>query len=183
MKGMPIKMSTGKDFTNCLAMVQAGELDAAELQAHIDALEARQFVEIPIIEMSADRKSVVIMACDKVNKGMEILNIAAATVSSLEMLEAPVRGGMVAEMPLESGAPVKGGGERLPVGDLTPIEAEPVNTLDPVEAIPEQERVTLTKALPAGTTHLRVQALTDPFEAIGITRAEIQHIREVLNNG
>ena len=39
MKGFPKTLKTKEDYYNCLAMVAAGELDAADLERKIDSLE------------------------------------------------------------------------------------------------------------------------------------------------
>ena len=61
MKGYPTMLKTKEDYFNCLAMVQAGELEAAGLTEALDALEKRRYIESRIISTSSDRQQVTIM--------------------------------------------------------------------------------------------------------------------------
>ena len=52
MKGYPKKLKTKEDYYNCLAMVQAGELEAAGLVEALDALEERRYIPCNILQIS-----------------------------------------------------------------------------------------------------------------------------------
>lgn len=69
MKGYPNNFNTKEDYYNCLAMVQAGELEAAGLNEALDALEEQRYIHTAIMSKSADRKEVSIMLCTEVVKG------------------------------------------------------------------------------------------------------------------
>lgn len=63
MKGYPKILKTKEDYLNCLAMVQAGTLEAAGLTEALDALEKRRYIESRLMAVSDDRKEVQIMYC------------------------------------------------------------------------------------------------------------------------
>ena len=48
MKGFPKTLKTKEDYYNCLAMVAAGELDAADLERKIDSLEKQRFIQCAV---------------------------------------------------------------------------------------------------------------------------------------
>lgn len=58
MKGFPKTLKTKEDYYNCLAMVAAGELDAADLERKIDSLEKQRFIQCAIVEVVPEKKAV-----------------------------------------------------------------------------------------------------------------------------
>lgn len=69
MKGYPNNFNTKEDYYNCLAMVQAGELEAAGLIEALNALEEQRYIHTVILSRSEDGKSVHIMLCSEVAIG------------------------------------------------------------------------------------------------------------------
>ena len=69
MKGYPNNFNTKEDYYNCLAMVQAGELEAAGLIEALNALEEQRYIHTVILSRSEDGKSVHIMLCPEVTIG------------------------------------------------------------------------------------------------------------------
>ena len=69
MKGYPKTIGTGRDLLNLLQLVQAGELEAADLKASIEALKACAWQTVPVLEVSADRKTVTVRYCAEAEKG------------------------------------------------------------------------------------------------------------------
>lgn len=61
MKGYPTQLKTKEDFYNCLAMVQAKELNAAGLQQALDALEEQRYINAGILSKAQENKQVNIM--------------------------------------------------------------------------------------------------------------------------
>ena len=87
MKGFPKKIATGNDLYNCLSLVQAGELPANELSAAIEAVEERQYIAVPIVEISEDRKTVVINPCAEVAAGVKVKNNYTTTIKEARAME------------------------------------------------------------------------------------------------
>ncbi len=97
MRGFPKKIATGEDLYNCLSMVQSGEIPANALTEAIEQVEQRKYISIPILELSEDRKTVVISRCaeavvDVQVKGGEDMKIDAiqtveSSNSSASMME------------------------------------------------------------------------------------------------
>ena len=74
MKGFPKVLKTAQDVKNCKSMVDAGELETADLLAAIEAIENQNFIKCPIRELAEDRKTVTIGYCSEAKEG----NMAAA---------------------------------------------------------------------------------------------------------
>lgn len=49
MKGFPKTLKTKEDYYNCLAMVAAGELAAADLLAKIESAEAQRYIQCAVV--------------------------------------------------------------------------------------------------------------------------------------
>ena len=58
MKGFPKTLKTKDDYYNCLAMVAAGELAAADLLAKIESLEKQRYIQCAIVSVAEDKKAV-----------------------------------------------------------------------------------------------------------------------------
>ena len=71
MKGFPKILKTKEDYYNCLAMVAAGELAAADLLAKIESAEKQRFIQCAIVEVAAEKKAVTIYYCDEAAVGMK----------------------------------------------------------------------------------------------------------------
>lgn len=147
MKGFPKTIGTGQDLFNCLAMVQAGELAAADLKNTIEAIEARAYIPCPIGAISEDRKTVTINYCPEA-QAAQAVNTATAgcTISTVEHKK------------VSTGTEGTGS-----------------------ETGPNQTIVTLSAALGAGETVLKIPAPTSPYTALGITQKQINSIMEVLD--
>lgn len=70
MKGFPKILKTKEDYYNCLAMVAAGELAAADLLAKIESLEKQRYINCAVVEATAEKKAVTIYYCDEAAAGM-----------------------------------------------------------------------------------------------------------------
>lgn len=68
MKGYPKQLKSKADYFNCLAMVQAGELEAAGLTEALDALEKSRYITTGILETPAANQ-VLIMFCNEAAAG------------------------------------------------------------------------------------------------------------------
>ena len=66
MKGFPKVLKTKEDYYNCLAMVAAGELDAADLERKIESLEKQRYIQCAVVETAPEKKAVL---PDSVGKG------------------------------------------------------------------------------------------------------------------
>ena len=85
MKGFPKTIGTGQDLFNCLAMVQAGELAAADLKSAISGIEARKYIPCPIVAISDDRKTVTINYCPEAKASQAIdTAIIGCIISTVE---------------------------------------------------------------------------------------------------
>lgn len=80
MRGFPKVIATGQDLYNCLAMVQAGTLDAQNLRQAVESIEARGFINCPVLEVSTDRKKVTINFCSEAKAGLMVNDVEVATV-------------------------------------------------------------------------------------------------------
>ena len=99
MRGFPKKVATGQDLLNCLALVQAGELTANDLAEAIQQIEERKYITVPILSLSADRKTVKTMQCAEAISGARIKNHTATTITAAETADdetEPTAGGVEA---------------------------------------------------------------------------------------
>lgn len=78
MKGFPKTLKTKEDYYNCLAMVAAGELAAADLLAKIEGAEKQRYIQCAVVETAAEKKAVTVYYCDEAAVGM---GFAAGDVS------------------------------------------------------------------------------------------------------
>ena len=58
MRNFPKNLKTRDDIYNCLEMVRAGELKASDLVKAINKIKNQNYIAAPIVELSADRKTV-----------------------------------------------------------------------------------------------------------------------------
>ncbi|MCM1219287.1 MAG: hypothetical protein NC548_32815 [Lachnospiraceae bacterium] len=70
MKGFPKTLKTKDDYYNCLAMVAAGELAAADLLAKIESLEKQRYIHCAIVSAAEEKKAVTVYYCDEAAPGM-----------------------------------------------------------------------------------------------------------------
>lgn len=70
MKGFPKTLKTKDDYYNCLAMVAAGELAAADLLAKIESLEKQRYIQCVIVSAAEEKKAVTVYYCDEAAPGM-----------------------------------------------------------------------------------------------------------------
>ena len=71
MKGFPKTLKTKEDYYNCLAMVAAGELAAADLLAKIESAEAQRYIQCAVAEAQPEKKAVTLIYCDEAAVGMK----------------------------------------------------------------------------------------------------------------
>ena len=71
MKGFPKTLQTKEDYYNCLAMVAAGELAAADLLAKIESAEAQRHIQCAVAEAQPEKKAVTLIYCDEAAVGMK----------------------------------------------------------------------------------------------------------------
>ena len=70
MKGFPKTLKTKADYYNCLAMVAAGELNAADLERKIESLEKQRYIQCAVVETAPEKKAVTIYYCAEAAEGM-----------------------------------------------------------------------------------------------------------------
>ena len=70
MKGFPKTLKTKDDYYNCLAMVAAGELAAADLLAKIESLEKQRYIQCAIVSVAEEKKAVTVYYCEEAAPGM-----------------------------------------------------------------------------------------------------------------
>lgn len=84
MKGFPKMLKTKEDYYNCLAMVAAGELAAADLLAKIESLEKQRYIQCAIVTAEPEKKAVTVYYCDEVTEGMAfVAGSVAGTVTAV----------------------------------------------------------------------------------------------------
>lgn len=94
MKGFPKMLKTKEDYYNCLAMVAAGELAAADLLAKIESLEKQRYIQCAIVEAAPEKKAVTVYYCDEATEGMAFVagdvqgTVSAVTHTKSEEAEA-----------------------------------------------------------------------------------------------
>ena len=76
MKGFPKTLKTKEDYYNCLAMVAAGELDAADLERKIDSLEKQRFIQCAIVEVAPEKKAVTIITAQRRQRVWHLMQTA-----------------------------------------------------------------------------------------------------------
>lgn len=79
MQGYPKHIGTGQDLLNCLALVQTGQLEAADLKADLEAVQARAWLRLPVVVLADDRKSVTLRYCSEATVGSAISTGAKIT--------------------------------------------------------------------------------------------------------
>lgn len=179
MKGFPKKIATGNDLYNCLSLVQAGELPANELSAAIEAVEERQYIAVPIVEISEDRKTVVINPCAEVAAGVKVKNNYTTTIKEAQRAHAEAV--LSAFKQIAEGAFDKIGvdlGSLLP--DIGGGNAEELE--EGAEKAEELMIVSLSRAMEEGEKVLKVLSDVSPFEVLGISADEVKSIKGVLKN-
>lgn len=94
MKGFPKTLKTKDDYYNCLAMVAAGELKAADLLAKIEGLEKQRYIQCAVVKAEEAKKAVTIYYCDEAAEGMAFVSgdvsgtVTAVTHTKSEEAEA-----------------------------------------------------------------------------------------------
>lgn len=84
MKGFPKTLKTKDDYYNCLALVAAGELAAADLLAKINSLEKQRYIQCAIVSVAAEKKAVTVYYCDEAAVGMAFVSgDVAGTVTAV----------------------------------------------------------------------------------------------------
>ena len=88
MRGLPKVLKTAQDVRNCKAMVDTGQLQAAELQDMIEALENQNFIGCPIRELSEDKKTVTVTYCSEAGVGTKVITgNVTAVIRSVEHID------------------------------------------------------------------------------------------------
>lgn len=186
MKGFPKKIATGNDLYNCLSLVQAGELPASELSAAIEAVEERQYITVPVLEISEDRKTVVINPCTEAAAGARVKNDYTTTIKEAQRQKAEAVLAVFKKI-AEGAADALGDiFNRLgfDIGSLIPglgggTEGQ---RAEAGQQAAELMIVTLSRAMEEGEKALKILADTSPFEVLGISADEIKSIKGVLKN-
>lgn len=73
MKGFPKTLKTKEDYYNCLAMVAAGELAAADLQAAVERADKRRFICCAVVEVAPDKRAATVRYCDEARTGLKFV--------------------------------------------------------------------------------------------------------------
>lgn len=88
MKGFPKVLKTAQDVKNCKDMVDAGQLQAADLLEAIEAIENQNFIICPIRELSEDKKTVTVTYCNEAAAGAKVTaGGVTATIQSVEHID------------------------------------------------------------------------------------------------
>lgn len=73
MKGFPKTLKTKEDYYNCLAMVAAGQLAAADLLEKIESAERQRYIQCAVVAVAAEKKAVTVYYCDEAAVGMKFI--------------------------------------------------------------------------------------------------------------
>ncbi|MBR1392122.1 MAG: hypothetical protein IJ567_11945 [Lachnospiraceae bacterium] len=88
MKGFPKTLKTKEDYYNCLAMVAAGELQAADLLAKIESAEAQRYLRCAVVEVAEEKKTATLIYCDEATAGMKfVADGVSGTVQAVEHMQ------------------------------------------------------------------------------------------------
>jgi hypothetical protein len=87
LKGFPKTIGTGNDLLNLLALVQAKELSAENLNDVIAKIEARGYIPCPILAVSDDRQTVTVTYCTEAQCSQEVGDGCTITAVSHETSE------------------------------------------------------------------------------------------------
>lgn len=88
MKGFPKVLKTAQDVKNCKDMVDAGQLQAADLLEAIEAIENQNFIICPIRELSEDKKTVTVTYCNEAAAGAKVTaGGVTATIQNVEHID------------------------------------------------------------------------------------------------
>lgn len=182
MRGFPKRISTEADFLNCLAMVQQGDLLAEDLTREIAAVEQREYVSMPIVEISDDRKTVVVADNELIVAGKKIRNNSSTSISAVvEVDEAAFDEDGVSE----EGSALRRSARTLLTGDAETVDSEEPESGDSDAGIQEETKlvsVTLTRAIPEDSKILQVVSPVNPYDAIGTTKEKLMAMKEVLSS-
>jgi len=185
MRGFPKKIATGADLYNCLSLVQAGELTASDLNDAIAAVEEREYITVPVLEVSADRKTVIINPCAEAAEDVKIKNNYSTTISEARKDKAERVRAVFEEI---------ASGVASALGDIFTALGFDISSLFPdtgegdetAEADSGQNSelmiVTLSRALKEGENAIRILSDKSPYDVLGITSDEIKSIKGVLKN-
>lgn len=80
MRDFPKRLATATDIRNCLELVREGVFEAQELLDAIAVLENRNYMDCPIREVGADKKTVTINYCAEAKSGIKAI-VAGKTVT------------------------------------------------------------------------------------------------------
>lgn len=180
MRGYPKHIATGADLYNCLALVQAGDLSAIALSESLAAIEEQQYITVPILSMSEDRKTVAIRSCLDATEGAEIKSSTATTIKAATTAHAmPPLAAATTEDTAQSGA-LKANVGKLS-GEVAAAKEQTENTDPDMEEAAVTE-ITLTRALPKDATTIKIAAAQSPYERLGMTKDDFNSIKGVLKN-
>lgn len=173
MRGFPKKIATGQDFYNCLSLVQAGALPANDLAAAIKAVEEREYISVPVLEISEDRRTVVINDCAEAEVGAKVKNTYTTTISAVQKGE---------PQSILQGVNALNASEAARAASLLDV-----GTANEQESETDQQKteliaVTLSREVPENTSVLKILAETSPYDVLGISADEIKSIKGVLKN-
>lgn len=88
MKGFPKVLKTAQDVKNCKDMVDAGQLQAADLLEAIEAIENQNFIICPIRELSEDKRTVTVTYCNEAAAGAKVTaGGVTATIQSVKHID------------------------------------------------------------------------------------------------
>lgn len=184
MKGFPKKIATGNDLYNCLSLVQAGALPADKLSDAINAIEERQYITVPILQISEDRKTIVINPCSEAVSGTKVKNNYTTTIKEAQQQKAEAV--LKAFEKIAQGATETLGNIfgklGIDIGSLiSGIGGAAADSTDEPET-EELTILTLSRAMAEGENALKILSDKSPFEMLGISQDEIKSIKGVLKN-
>lgn len=83
MRGIPKIIQTKQDVLNIVEMAEGGELAASDVLFELKAIEAGEWMNIPIRALSEDRKTVTVCYLAEAQVGMTVKNSSATTISTI----------------------------------------------------------------------------------------------------
>lgn len=83
MRGNPKTIKTKQDLINCAELVQSGEIDKIVFLFIIEQIENQKWHAVPIIEISENRKEIIVRDMHEAQPGMIVKNGIDTTIESV----------------------------------------------------------------------------------------------------
>ena len=127
---------TAQDVKNCKDMVDAGQLQAADLLEAIEAIENQNFIICPIRELSEDKKTVTVTYCNEAAAGAKVTaGGVTATIQSVEHIDGEPDGSGKEKTKITLSRTIAAGSETIKITNIPSVYDTLGMTEEELEAI------------------------------------------------